>query len=362
MSDAPKAAGLPRSFVAAVVVIGLFAGGAILHSAEAVLAPMVLALVTGVVLSPIAVPWERIGIPHRFGVLINLAVALMAIGGIVLLLQPVAMRLAEQAPKVVADVEDTLRDVRAMLRGLSQMSRDVADAMTLEEAPAGPPGQNGAEPAAEGPSVADALWLAPQVLAKVAVFAGTLFFFMATRQEIYRWLALNVTWARRPRDIQARLLRAETRVSRYFLTIAAINAGLGLAVFALMRQMGVPGAPVWGLLAFLANFVLYLGPASFAVALLYAGVATFDGAMALLPSAAFVGLNFIEGQFVTPALVGRQMQLNPLVVFLSVVFGIWLWGPIGGIVAIPILVWLVVLNESVPQAAPAPKQADQRLK
>ena len=120
------------------------------------------------------------------------------------------------------------------------------------------------------------------------------------------------------------------------------------------ETLGVPGAILWGVVGFLLNFVVYLGPAVFTVALLFAGIAAFDGWLALAPAAGFVMLNTLEGQFVTPALVGRNMELNPLLVFLALVFGIWLWGPIGGIVAIPLLLWVLVLNDCLtPQAAAA---------
>ncbi len=355
MYETSRTETLPRPLYLSLIAVGILALCTMLRVGEAILAPMTLALVTGVVLSPIAVSWERIGIPTRIGALINLFVALVAIGGAILLLQPVAWRLAEQAPKVAADVEDTVRDMRTSFRGLTQASENMADAIRPNEsveaedsAPADPAPEETATAAAESemPTVTDALWLAPSILAKMAIFAGTLFFFIATRVDIYRWLSRHLNWGDTPENIQGRLLEAERRVSHYFLTISVINAGLGCAVFLATQQIGVPAAAVWGLLAFLANFVLYLGPACFAASLLYAGIATFDGAMTLLPTACYLGLNFIEAQFVTPAAVGRQMHLNPLVVFLAVVFGIWMWGPIGGIVAIPILVWLIVVNDA----------------
>ena len=89
----------------------------------------------------------------------------------------------------------------------------------------------------------------------------------------------------------------------------------------------------------------FLAFGAFFVAMLYAGIASFDGIQALLPAACYIGLNFIEAQFVTPTAVGKQLSLNPLVVFLSVVLGIFIWGAIGGIVAIPILVWILVIND-----------------
>lgn len=66
----------------------------------------------------------------------------------------------------------------------------------------------------------------------------------------------------------------------------------------------------------------------------------------MAPAAAFVVLNFLESQFVTPAFVGRQMEVNPLVVFCALVFGMWLWGAVGGLVALPIAIWVRVLHDS----------------
>ena len=113
------------------------------------------------------------------------------------------------------------------------------------------------------------------------------------------------------------------------------------------------------MVAFLVNFLLYLGPSIFVVVLLFAGVAAFDGRLAVLPAVGFLLLNGIEGQFVTPALIGRTLRLNPLVVFLALVFGLWLWGPVGGIVAIPLVLWGQVLVRGIvsSDAAPPPPKA-----
>ncbi len=85
-------------------------------------------------------------------------------------------------------------------------------------------------------------------------------------------------------------------------------------------------------------------------------VARASGPASLAPAASFILLNTIEGQFVTPALVGKHMAVNPLLVFLALIVGIWLWGPIGGIVAIPLLLWGLVLSDSL---APRPRAALQ---
>jgi predicted PurR-regulated permease PerM len=101
----------------------------------------------------------------------------------------------------------------------------------------------------------------------------------------------------------------------------------------------MPGPYVWGIVAGALNFILYIGPAVFAVAALLGGLLAFDGATAALPAVLYVCINGLEGNFVTPTLIGRNMQVNPLLVFLSLVFWLWMWGPIGGVVAIPLVLY-----------------------
>ncbi len=338
-----------RALDTAWVMTGLAATGAILVAAETFLAPVLLALVAGVIVTPLNDVWERVGLPRVMSALLSLALALAVIGMLVLALQPVVTRMIDEAPKIAGDIQSSLRDMRSALRDLDEVQKDVAkavqgDATTVEKA------VEGKAAAAEIPSVTDALMLAPAILAQIILFAGTLFFFIATRDEIYGWL-LRVLPDRGGTPMDASHLRAaERKVSRYFFTITLINAGLAVATGAMLQMLGLPGAIEWGLLIFFANFIVYLGPALFGAALVFAGIAAFDGAYALLPALCFFALNLVEGQFVTPSLVGREMRINPLIVFLAVTFGLWLWGAIGGIIMIPILVWASVLFGPQPQA------------
>jgi predicted PurR-regulated permease PerM len=139
-------------------------------------------------------------------------------------------------------------------------------------------------------------------------------------------------------------------VSSYFLAITFVNAGFGTLVTLAMLVLGMPQPILWGIATFLLNFILYLGPALVAAALLIVGIVSFDGAYSFVPVAVFVMLNMVEAQFVTPSVVGQQMSLNPLLVFLSLVLWLWLWGPVGGLVAIPLLVWVLIILNGDPDA------------
>ena len=330
-----------------IAVVVVFAA---LETLAAIFAP--LALVAGVVLSPLSDFWERRGYSSVVGALIGLVVTLALIAGLALVFQPMVLQLVDQAPKVWSDMQTAVHTVRELLRGVADVTEDVSEAIAPKSGTAAAGAAQAAPEKVDLPSVTDAVLAAPAVLAQLLVFAGALFFFLLTRTEIYDWAALQLP-SRGERDQLARKLRhAEREVSRYFLTITMINAGLGAATAAVLQALGMPGAVLWGVVGFLFNFIVYLGPALFLVALLFAGIAVFDGGFALAPAAAFLILNGIEGQFVTPALVGRKMKINPLLVFLSLVFGIWLWGPIGGIVAIPLLLWVLVLYRDIALVPP----------
>ena len=339
-----------------LIAIGIVVVLAALDEAEGIFAPLCLALVTGVVLSPLSDFWEKRGFSPAWGAMIGLIVALLAVGAIVLTFQPVIARLVAQAPKVWADMQDVVRDLRGLMRGLSDVSDGVAKAIAPDSGN-GPPAASSEESMAM-PSVATALMYAPAILSQILIFAGALFFFLLTRSEIYSWVAVRLTDTGSRVALGQRLRRAERNVARYFLTITLINAGLGTLTALVFETLGVRDAVVWGVLAFLMNFVVYLGPVIFMVVLLFVGVAEFDGAMSVAPAFSYMILNGIEGQFVTPSLIGRNMSVNPLLVFLSLIFGLWLWGPIGGIVAIPLLLWVLVLNDEIKENIPPPPRPD----
>lgn len=343
---------LERVAQISVTLLGAVALVAALVYGKEILAPLALALVAGVVLSPLSDFWEDRGFSPVWGALLGLVVTLILVGALILALQPVIAQMVEQAPKVWSDMQGMVRALRGLLNSLTEVTDSVAEAVA-PEAQAEPAAGAGAGEGVAIPSVTDALLVAPFILSQILIFAGVLFFFLLTRGEIYRWVALRLTGPEGRGELARRLRRAERNVSRYFLTITLINAGLGAVTAGALQAMGLQGAMVWGMVAFIANFIVYLGPAVLVAMLFFAGVAQFDGPLALMPAAAFMVANAIEGQFVTPALVGRHMAVNPLLVFLSLVFGIWLWGPIGGIVAIPLLLWVLVLSDATTDPARA---------
>ncbi|MCJ8140745.1 AI-2E family transporter [Falsirhodobacter halotolerans] len=335
----------------ALIFLGVFAMFAALRITQTFMVPLVLALVAGVILSPLTERVSRWGMPPVIGALLSLVLTLGVIGGIIAALQPLVMRLMDAAPRIWADMQNALEAVHRTFRGVTQISDGMREALetgpTAAAAAADPASENALEDAI--PTMADALMFAPSFAGQLLVFIGVLFFFLLTRKDIYDWAARMSPPDERG-DLPRRLLHAEKLVARYFLTITMINVAEGALVALALYVIGMPAAPLWGLVVFLLNYLLYIGPAIVTVALLVAGMTEFTGTYVLAPVAAYVLINGAEGQFITPTLIGRHTEVNPLLVFLSLIFGMWLWGPVGGIVAIPLLLWVLQLNNTSRKA------------
>jgi predicted PurR-regulated permease PerM len=135
----------------------------------------------------------------------------------------------------------------------------------------------------------------------------------------------------------------EVDIGRYFVSFASICTGVGVAVAIIAWATGLPTPALWGVVAGVLNFVPYLGPAITLVVITVVSVLTFDGLpQALLPPLLYLGLETIEGNVIQPLAFGRSLSLNPVGIFVSLLFWGWLWGPLGILLAVPILVVIKV--------------------
>src|SRR4029077_1887022 len=137
----------------------------------------------------------------------------------------------------------------------------------------------------------------------------------------------------------------ESSLTRYVAVVSVVNLGLGFVTAAIAYVAGLPSPALWGVVAFLLNYIPYVGPAIVAVILLVLGLISLPTLTAALAApAVFVGLATIEGHVITPSLVGRQLTLSPLALFLSLAFWTWLWGPLGTFLATPILIAAAIVQ------------------
>jgi predicted PurR-regulated permease PerM len=140
----------------------------------------------------------------------------------------------------------------------------------------------------------------------------------------------------------------QENISNYLFSVSAINIALGAVASGGLYFLGVSNAGMWGMLVALLNFVPYFGPVSGMALLASVGLLTFETLwQAALPAVWYLLLHLVESNLVTPVLLGRRFTLNPVVIFISLIFWTWLWGVPGALLSVPILVSIKAVSDRV---------------
>jgi predicted PurR-regulated permease PerM len=197
---------------------------------------------------------------------------------------------------------------------------------------------------------------AVEIVLEVIVFLGTLFFFVLGRAKFRRYL-VNAFAARDARLRALKILNdIEQNLSDYLLVVTCINLALGAVTVLITYLLGLPTPLLWGALAFGLNYLPYVGPGIMYVILFGIGLLSFPTLWgALLPPGIFMAVTLVEGQFLTPTIIGhRVLNVHPLTIFLGIAFWAWLWGPVGAFLAMPIIIMATVaLNHIYPDKTEA---------
>ena len=145
----------------------------------------------------------------------------------------------------------------------------------------------------------------------------------------------------------------EAAVSTYLYTVTLINVGQGVAAGLGMMLVGMPNAGLWGVLAGLLEFIPYVGSAAMTAMLLMAGLVTFDTTgHALLPAAVYLATNFVQSNLISPMVLGSRLTLNPVAIFIGLVFWLWIWGIPGAFIAVPLLATFKIFCDHIESLAP----------
>jgi predicted PurR-regulated permease PerM len=338
----------PRWAVIGIFLL-LFVAG--IAYARDFLMPVVLAFLLALVFSPVRRFLERRRVPSELSALLivgSLVATLLA--GVLLLAGPVQGWITN-APAIALELEWKTRTLFGSAEAVLEASKRV------EEVTSGGTEADVQEVVVREPGLFSNLaWLAPGYLAQAAFTLVLLLFLLASGDMFYEKI-VNVmpTYPDRRQAIRI-AYDIERKLSRYFFTITMINAGLGVAIGAAMAAIGMPNPLLFGVVAFALNFVPFLGALAGVAAALVVGILTFSEPLAmLLPAVVYFALTAIEGQFVTPYFVGRRLEMNTVVIFLSITFWAWLWSVMGMLLAVPLLVTIRAFCEHLPELAPVGK-------
>lgn len=319
-----------------LLVLATLAVGYTLWAAQEVLLPVLLAMFFALVGNPIIRVLRRLYVPRFLAALIVLVGGMATAGLLAQKMLPSAMEWAQQAP----------REMRQLAPKLRELTKPVQDANKAAEnfARAAAGSQTGRQPQivqARPDDPYGRLLATPRVVASLLAVVLLTFFFMVYGENLQR-NAIALLPGRQQKKFTVEILHSiEREVSRYVLTISIINTVVGFVFAGVLYLLGLPLAEalLWGTMAALLNFAPYVGPLIGMVAMLLVGFISFEQPLqSMLPAIAYLVLHTIEGQIITPIILGRRMALSPLILILALMLFGWLWGIIGLLLAVPLLV------------------------
>ncbi|HKM64461.1 MAG TPA: AI-2E family transporter [Acidisphaera sp.] len=342
---------LPRDpqtiFLGGLFFLALFGA---LHVAADIALPVVLAVVLKLLLQPLVRVTERLRVPRALGALLALVLVIGCFAGLMSALAGPAVSWAGKLPDALPKLLQQLAVLKAPLAGIEHM---LHGAETAVLGPAGPSAPSAA-PASSAPNIMGA------VFSGTTAIAATLF---TTLLVLFYLLVSGETFLRRLVEILPRFgvkrqavemaQSIEEHISAYLLAVTAINAVVGILTGLVMWACGVGDPLLWGVLAYLLNYIPILGPITaltiFAAASVISLGVTWAGA---LPVGLYFGIHVIEGEVTTPMLLARRFTINPVAVILSLVLWYWMWGVPGAVLAVPMLaITKIVCDEITPLKA-----------
>ncbi|HTN98230.1 MAG TPA: AI-2E family transporter [Nordella sp.] len=325
----------------AILLVGAF------YFARTFFLPVMLALLITLTFSPMVRYLRRHGVPAVVSAVLLVIALFTFLGSAALYLSDPVSQVIADSPAIAQRIEERFAPLREPLRKVMNASAQ------LEEL------ANAGSSATEKVVVAQsglAAWAAATLGDLSTTLGATLILvvFLLSSGDLFLHKLVRILPTLSDKKRSVRLVHnIEFEVSRYLLTITAINLGFGLTVAAAMWALGMSNPLLWGAAATALNFIPYIGAAIGVGAAFVAALVTYGTiGPALLPPAAYLLFHTVESAFVTPLILGRRLELNVVVIFISLAFWAWIWGIVGALIAVPILVVIKVFCDNFPGLAP----------
>jgi len=308
-----------------------------------ILLPVASAFVVSMILGPLSARAERYRVPSLVSALALWLLVIAVFYGVIVLLAGPALDWIGKAPDIGRNIQEKLHILDRPLAAL----QDLRDALL----PSDKKGSLGVDIMS---FVQPAVLIVTPAIGQMLTFFGTLFFMLLGRSRLRRVLVAFFD----ERDARLRTLKIlndiEQNLTGYLSIVVIINVAIGLFGGFAAWVTGLADPVAWAVLGFILNFIPYIGALIMEAALFMVGLVAFPTlSHALIAPLLFLALATLEGHFITPSIMGHRLTLNPLTVFLSLVFWTWLWGPVGAFLAVPLLmVGLVVIDHLFPSDEP----------
>ncbi len=331
---------------------------------RAVLLPIVLALLLSYLFKPLLRGLGKWGVRPAFASALLLLGLIAIIAYAISFLAVPAAGWLEKAPYGLQQLQQKLVPLRKPIAQVAKASGEI-DKLTAPEQEIDPaaPATAVPEPApAPAPMqvevkqarMTDSLLGGTPEFIISAVLLLILLYFLLAYDEVF--LAKLIKMLPRLEDKKRAVSIAheiESHISRYLLTITLVNCGLGLAVGTTVGLLGLSNPIMWGVMVAVLNFVPYLGALAGILAMTVGAVLSYDSlGYAMLFPASYLVIATLEGNLITPWVMGRSLTLNPVIILLSLTFWGWMWGITGVIVAVPILAAFKIFCAHVKEMEP----------
>ena len=334
-----------RIEVRSLAINGLFVLALLytLYFARAFFLPIVLAMLLDFLLSPLIRTLKRARIPEPLGAALVVITLLAATGGAVYGLAGPAKEWGSKLPASIREAEMRLQKLRRPVEQVSKTAEQAEQATKMDDSKA-------AEVVVKGPSLGKRLFGTMTTALEVIIL---LYFLLAAGDLFLQKLIKVLPLLRDKKKAVAIARETESSISTYLVTVTLLNLGLGLAVAAVMYVLEMPNPLLWGALAAFAEFIPYLGATMMVAMLTLAGLVSFEqvGHALLVPSA-YLAVNLLQSQFITPLILGRRLTLNPVAIFVGLLFWWWIWGVPGAFMAVPLIATFKICCDHIEALAP----------
>jgi predicted PurR-regulated permease PerM len=319
------------------VALAVIAIGFVLYVARVLFLPIVAAFVIGTMVSPAAAFLEKYRLPRFLSALLIVSATAGVIALVIALISSPLAEWADKLPELGARLKDKLH----ILDGVYNWWHNIQTTLGIDTS-----NSSSFMPLPNIEWVQSTIAFLSPTLSEFLFFLVVLLLFIASWPDLRRGLVM--TFSQRESRLTALKIinEIESNLAGYLLTVSLINLCLGAVVSLICIVTSTPGAIGLGVLAATFNFVPIIGPIAMATVLLAVGViAAPTLGSGLLAAVGFVVVVCIEGQFITPHIIGRRLSLNGLAVLLSLAFWSWLWGPMGAFLSSPLLIVGLVLKD-----------------
>ena len=364
-----------------LLTLTFIALGGVLFLARGVFLPIAAAAVLNLLLSPLVRLLAKWRVPNAVGAMVVLAGAGAVLVGLTMAVMPAVQAQLANAPELIQEVQQRFAPEIAAYNRLTAKAETAAEAADETVGPDAAPGPDaagepgaGVDPGAEaeleieeaeevditapltGELLGDDVFNAARSLLSLVFATAVLLYFLLASGDAFTRKCIELTpHFRDKRAVRILIGDAQAAIGQYLLTVTVINAGLGVVVGTVMWLAGMPNPILWGVLACLFNYIPYVGAVFGAAIVGLVAFGEFEGLRALLPPVLYLCCTTLEGNFITPSVLGERLNLNAPVIFAWLLLLGWIWGIPGALLAVPMLAAIKILCDHVEALGPVGK-------